>query len=128
MMINIPFNLLALDACQKGHDFLGLIPWYHYLSTPDKLDPRTCEIKHFEVLGSNSDIPLVLLAIVDDLLRIAALVAIGFVIAGAIRLITSQGNPEDTGKAQNTIVNALVGLAIAIIAAAFVSFLGHKLG
>jgi hypothetical protein len=125
MMINVPFNLLALDSCQKGHDFLGLIPWYHYLPA-DRFEG--CDIKHFEVLGSNSDIPLVLLAVVDDLLRIAAIVAVAFVIVGSIQLITSQGNPEDTGKAQSTIVNALIGLAVAIIAAAFVSFLGHKLG
>lgn len=123
-MINLPFNLFALDSCQKGHDFLGLLPWYHYLH----VDPSSCDIKNFQVLGSNSDIPLILLAVVDDLLRIGALVAIGFVITGAIRLITSQGNPEDTGKAQNTIINALVGLVIAIVAAAFVSFLGNKLG
>jgi hypothetical protein len=124
-MTTLPLNLVAVDTCQKGHDFLGLLPWYHYLS-PDRFDG--CEIRRFQVSGANSDIPLVLLAVVDDLLRIGALVAIGFVIAGAIQLITSQGNPEDTGKAQNTIINALVGLVVAIVAAAFVSFLGNKLG
>jgi hypothetical protein len=126
-MINLPFNLLAaLDTCQE-RDFFGLHPWYHYIPK-DKSHFDGCDIKHFQLLGSSSDIPLVLLAIVDDLLRIAGMVAVAFIIVGAIRLVTSQGNPEDTSKAQSTIINALIGLAVAIVAASFVSFLGNRLG
>jgi hypothetical protein len=128
MMISL-FTQFAADACQKA-SFFGLRPWYYYL--PDsRLNQNTCDIKGFKLLPSGntgSDVPLVLLAIVDDLLRIAGLVAVAFIIVGAIRLVASQGNPEDASRAQDTIINALLGLAIAIIATAFVSFLGHKLG
>lgn len=128
-MIHLPLDQFALDACQKGNDFFGLIPWYHYLPA-GSLD-SSCNVKKFNILPSSntpSDIPLVILAVIDDLLRIAAFVAIAFVIVGAIRLITSQGSPDETSKAQTTIINALIGVAIAIIAAAFVNFLGNKLG
>ena len=117
----------VVEACNKT-EFLGLRPWYYYLP---KERFEGCNVKDFILLpgaDDKSDIPLILLAIVDDLLRIAALVAIGFVILGAFRLIASQGNPEDAAKAQSTIINALIGLAIAIVAAAFVSFLGSRLG
>jgi hypothetical protein len=69
-----------------------------------------------------------LLAVVDDLLVIAGLVAVIFVIYGGIRYITSQGSPNETAQAQSTIIYALVGLAIAIIAIPTVSYLGTKLG
>ena len=114
------------SECPKPR-FFGLVPWYEYLKLNNK-----CDITSFNILpdGSSvhSDIPLVLLAIVDDLLRIAGLVAVGFVIYGGIEYILSQGNPDGTAKAQTTLLNALIGLAIAMTAVVAVGFLGGKLG
>lgn len=119
-------TLFSAAACKSG-SFLGFISWYHYLArTADG-----CDIASFQFFpdgNTPSDVPLVLLAIVDDLLRLAGIIAVAFVLIGAIKYITSQGNPEDTGKAQSTITNALAGLAIALVAVAFVSFIGSKLG
>ncbi len=113
----------AAPGCEKK--FLGLNTWYHYLKTNP---PPDCSIKQFNVLpnGTPSDIPLVLLAVVDDLLRIAGLLAVMFVIYGGILYVTSQGNPDQTSKAQSTILNALGGFALSLIAIAFVSFIGSK--
>ena len=58
---------------------------------------------------------------------IAGIVAIGFVVYGGILYVTSQGSPDQTQKAQSTIQNALIGLVIAMIAVAVVSFLGNKI-
>jgi FtsH-binding integral membrane protein len=80
------------------------------------------------LLGSSSQLPLVLIAVVDDLLRIAGLVALAFVVISAIKFITSEGNPENATNARNTLINALVGLAITVTATIFVSFLGNQLG
>lgn len=114
----------ANGACDEPN-FFGLVPWYHYLNVDGK-----CEILNFTVLnsGKSSDIPLILLAVVDDLLRIAGIVAVAFVIYGAIQYITSQGEPDKTAKAQSSIINALIGLGIAIIAVTLVTFIGNKLG
>lgn len=123
-------------SCVK-HGFLGLVPWYNYLdygSVSAGSGESFCGVKSFNILpkggphGVTSDIPLILLAVIDDLLRIAGLIAVIFVIYGAIMYVTSQGSPDQTAKAQSTIINALIGLAIAIIAVAFVSFLGNRLG
>ena len=114
------FTFFARD-CSSG--FLGLRPWYHYLQVDGN-----CEIKDFKFFPPNSDIPLVLLAIVDDLLRIAGIVAVAFVIVGAIKLITSEGNSENVVQARGTIINALIGMVIAMTAIVFVSYLGRKLG
>jgi ABC-type polysaccharide transport system permease subunit len=48
------------------------------------------------------------------------------VIAG-LRFITAQGNPQENAKARNTIVYAVVGLLVALIAEIFVSFILGKL-
>jgi len=128
-MINLIMTLSNRFAasCASG-DFLGFKSWYHYLDL-DRSQDR-CEIKSFQILPANghpSDIPLVLIAVIDDLLRIAGIVAVAFVIVGAIQMITSQGSPDQAANGRSTVVNALVGLAIAMIAVVFVSFLGNKL-
>jgi len=114
-------------ACKKV-DFFGLRSWWYYLPQSDF---DGCNIKNFNFFaggGQPSDVPFVLLAIVDDLLRIAGLVALGFIIYGAFQYTASQGSPDATAKAQSTVINALLGLAIAIVGAAFVAFLGNQLG
>jgi uncharacterized membrane protein YccC len=119
-------QIFTFFASSCGGTFFGLEPWYAYL----KLSSN-CSVSSFQVLPSGStpsDVPLILLAVVDDLLRVAGLVAVGFVIYAAFEYLTSQGNPEQTGKAQSTIINALIGLAIAMVAIAVVSFLGNKFG
>lgn len=118
-MLTALLDIVAKD-CTKG--FFGFKPWYHYL----EMDSQ-CNIENFELLGSKSDIPLILLAVIDDLLRLAGLVAVFFIIYGGIMYATSQGSADQTSKAQSTIINALAGLAVAIIAVVFVSFLGNRL-
>lgn len=121
-----PFTYVAAaySHCSNEPFFFGLKPWYHYLNTD-----AACNVTSFQVLTptGQSDILLVALALVDDLLRIAGMVAIGFVIYGGIQYVTSQGAPDATQKAQSTIQNALLGLVIALLAIVFVSFLGNQL-
>jgi hypothetical protein len=119
-------SIFATATCDKSGDFLGLLPWWNYLPASDF--DATCTIKKFNLLHGQSEVPLVLLAVVDDLLRIAGLVAVGFIISAAFKFITSQGDPEGTARARQTVINALVGLAVAIVSVVFVSFIGNTLG
>src|SRR4051812_1544207 len=110
------YPMLSHVAACTYTSFFGLKPWYAYLPG--------CSVNDFNKLilpeDGQSGFLLIGLAIFDDLLRIAALVAIGFIIYGGILYVTSQGSPDQTGKAQNTIINALIGLVVAILAAAIV--------
>lgn len=124
--------------CTKG--FFGLEPWYHFMPASElgyNGDP--CAIHCFNFFVQNkhnpnecgetaSDVPGVILAIIDDLLRIAALVAVAFIIIGSFQFVGSRGNSERTASAQSTVLNALIGLAIALVAVGFVSFIGNRLG
>ena len=111
-----------------NHAFFGLIPWYAYLNVAPDPVTKACAVSGFNTLGGNSGFLLIGLAILDDLLRVAALVSVGFVIAGGIKYITSQGEPGAVQQAKGTVLNALVGLVIAMVAATVVAFLGNRLG
>lgn len=64
------------------------------------------------------------MAIIELLLRISGLIAVGFIIFGSIQYITSQGSPDSLKGAKSTITNAIVGLVIAMVATGFIQFLG----
>jgi hypothetical protein len=125
-------SVLQLFAYGSGNcadkDFLGLVPWYHYLQVTYDATTKSCDVQFTNVLGGHSGILLVLLAVVDDLLRIAGVVAIGFIVYAGARYIMSNGAPDETAKAQSTIINALIGLGIAMAAIGLVSFLGSHVG
>jgi Type IV secretion system pilin len=116
--------LLQYFGATCSHSFFGIPPWYKYLIAAGKLDD-TCRVTNLKI---PDDLSLVALGIVDILLRLAGLVAVGYVIYGGIQYVVSQGEPDRTKRAQGTIVNALIGLAITIVSVAIVSFIGNKVG
>lgn len=123
----------ATKTCEKKQ-FLGLKPWYEYLEvTQDPLDPNACKVNISSIDDESNQnrfngILVIGLVILEDLLRIAGLVAVGFVIYGGIQYITSQGESERTKQALSSIINALIGLAIAIVGATLISFIARRLG
>lgn len=117
------------DPADGAYKFFRLTPWYQYLT--GKYDELGVCIPQIIVETSpgveRNDIWLIVLAIIDSLLKVSALVAIGFVIYGGIQFTISQGEPDKTNEARNTIINALVGMVIALTAAMIVSFIGNRL-
>ena len=115
-------------ACsgQGGGDILGIPHWYKYLEddVPTSLVTGKCVAKFTDF----KDIVLIVFAIIEIGIRIATYMGIIFFIYGAIQLTVSQGSPENVNKARQTIINALVGVAIALLATAIVNFIGLKLG
>lgn len=111
-MINSLISNFAV-VCTKPN-FLGFPTWYEYLKLNTDCNP---------MLGSIADIWLIVAAVIEILLRLAALIAIVMIIYGGIEFITSQGEPEKSNKARGTVINALVGLVIAVVAATVVTFI-----
>ncbi len=116
------FQYFAAPAAGCIHGFFGLPTWYQYLPSSDFTG---CQITQFNY---PSDIAPVVLAAVDIALTIAGMIAVGFVIWGGIQYVISQGEPDKTAGAKNTITNALVGLVIAGASIVVVSFIGATLG
>lgn len=121
MLNTLVIHFAVVKNSCKGGSFLGFPTWYEYLPGQTTHDGLCTP-----VLNSLNDIWLIAAAIIEILLRVAALVAVGFVIYGGARYITSQGESDGTTKARDTIVNALIGLAISVIAAPVVAYIaGH---
>lgn len=68
------------------------------------------------------------LAILDILLRVAGLAAVISLIVASVMYITSAGDTNRTSAALNRIINSLVGLAIVLVAAGVVAFIGNRIG
>jgi hypothetical protein len=68
--------------------------------------------------ASNGFIPNVLSVVIGVLAAVCLL----FIVIGGFRYILSQGDPQGVSKAKGTILYALIGLAIVIIAQAIVTF------
>jgi len=110
------------EACRaESVQFFGFPTWYKYLNP--RITEKGCEIT-FE---AERDVPRVLLAIFEIIMRVLGIVAVAMVVWGGFQYITSQGEPEATKNARNTIVNAMIGLGIAVSATAIVNLIGNNL-
>jgi hypothetical protein len=105
----------------KNSSFFGLPTWYKYIVDTEATTKDDCVLK-FDV---TKDVPKVLLAVFEIILRVGGLVSVGFVIWGGIQYIISQGEPEKTKSARTTIINALVGLVITVSAVVIVNLIGN---
>jgi ABC-type Fe3+ transport system permease subunit len=119
---HLPYFAAVGDKCNpSGGGFLGLPKWYQYLDGVREAGGN-CAPK----LGGINDIWLIGLAVVDILLRVVVLVAIAFILIGGFYYITSRANPDKTKNARNTVIDALIGLTIAVVAIAVISFVAGR--
>jgi hypothetical protein len=97
---------------------LGIPTWHEYLEYDE-----SCGIKTPNGLLAGNIPWLIAAAVLEILLRIAVYVAIVFVFMGGYQIIASGANPEGINQGRSKIINAIVGMIIAITATSIVSFL-----
>jgi uncharacterized membrane protein YphA (DoxX/SURF4 family) len=66
-------------------------------------------------------------AVIEILLRLAAIVAVGYTLYGGFLYMTSQGESGKTAQAKDTIIDALAGLVIAVMAAVVIGFIAGRI-
>lgn len=131
MVIFVPTTVQAADTCPGSGDFFSLPRWYKYL--PDDGDCGVLVERYGDNADRNNPINIgstagaVLLAIIEIMLWVAGVVAVGFVIYGGIRYSMSQGMPDRLQAAQKTILNGIIGLVIAVFAVAIVNLVSNIL-
>lgn len=115
--------------CNAG-GFFGIPTWYKYIKEfDDDCNPKVNLRSGPNGARVNGTVVIqIALAMVDILLRVGALIAVGFVLYGGFLYLTSQGEPDGLKRGRQAILNALVGLVIAIMASAIVTFIGGRLG
>jgi hypothetical protein len=102
-------------TCRGGvASFLGFRSWDACLTLDAKGVPQITQL---------NDIWLIVLVIVEDIIKAAGYLAVGFIIWGGIKYTKSQGDSNELQQARQIIHNALFGLIIVIISIAIVTFI-----
>jgi hypothetical protein len=114
---------IYLACTVQSNSFFGLPSWWKFVpnTTTDGLGQCVPDF-HFP-----NDIWAVALAVIDMLLWVAGIVAVISIIIAGVNFITSAGNPENAASARRRLVNALLGLLIALVAIGFISFIGNSI-
>ena len=106
----------------EDKSFLGIPTWYKYL------DGEEIEGRCGPKINASEDALPIGLAVFEIALTIAGLVAVTMIFIGAFKYITSLGEPEKASGERKTVINALIGLAITLVATRVVSFIAGKVG
>jgi len=138
-------NAAAGDNCSstlRRTSFFGIPPWYKYLPGEKVLQMApdgSGGIKEVEVCqpvikkdSSEKAIPkkailLIVASVLQMLIAVAGLAALAFIVYGGFMYLTSNGNAEQVKNAGSTLLNAIIGLAIAVSATTIVNYIANQL-
>ncbi len=67
-------------------------------------------------------LPALIKNTINILLYVAGVIAVVIIVVGSLRFVTSEGDAQAANKAKNSVVYALVGLVLAVLAYAIVNF------
>lgn len=115
----MPAHAATCTPGVKAAFFRPFPTWYQYLS----LDSN-CRVQSFDLPG---DLFAVGLAVIEIVLRFAGVIAFGYVVFAGFKFVLSRGNPTETSKARQSIIDAVIGIAITTIASVLVAFIGSSL-
>lgn len=111
----------AATCDSPKNSFFGLPTWYKYL--PAETVQGQCSV----AITNINQVWLIVAAIIELLLRLAAVAAVVMIVYGGVMFIMSEGQPDKTKKALATVINACVGLAIAVVSAAAITFVAGRI-
>lgn len=119
---------------EKNLSLLGIPTWYKYLDGEEvqQEDGSTaCQpsigIKAGDDKLPKKDLLLIGAAILEILIRIAGIAAFIYLLYGGFMYLTSSGNSEAVKNAGSTLLNAAIGLAIAVSATTIINFFANRL-
>jgi hypothetical protein len=89
-------------------------PWFNHICTGSG---SSTEIKSpVDVGGLAPFIWIIVLNVLAILLQLVGYLSVGFIIWGGFKYILAQGEPSSLVAARQTVLNAVIGLVIAILA------------
>lgn len=124
-LATMPFFFAALPKACQTSSFFFIPHWWEYLPQSEFTTDAVggCTIN----FNFPNDVWLVGLAVLDMLLRVAGLAAVVSIIIAGFQHQFTMGNAEKAAAARRRLYNSLIGLAIALIATAVVTFIGNQL-
>lgn len=79
-------------------------------------------------LSTETDIRTIVTRVIQVILGLTGLVAVGFIIYGGVTYTTAQGNEAQVSKAKIILRNSIIGLVVVIFSYALVVFILNQLG
>jgi len=117
-----PTTVDAVSPCPSTSAFLGFPNWYRGLDCEGDTDAGTYHV----IVGGETAIPRFIWTIVlnalDILLRIAGILAVVMILFSAFKYVTNGGNESKIAAAKTSLMQAVIGLLIAVAAATIVGF------
>lgn len=100
-------------ACTAGTKILTLPCWYDGLKMKGSAP----------VIEKPQDIWTIVINFIEMALQVVGYLAAGFIIWGGFRFLLSEGNVDKAAAARKTIINASVGLVLALASVAIIRFI-----
>ncbi len=79
-------------------------------------------------VGLPGGLPDLILGVINTVLILAAVAALGFIVYGGFMYITARGDDQAVEAAKGSITNAVIGLVVIGVAAAIVNFVLFAIG
>ena len=112
-------------------DFLTFRPWYKGLIMNE--ERGRCDVKAEENFGGTDDsrfvasIWIIILNVLSNLFSVVGYLAIGFLIFGGYMYLLARGDPSKIAKGKKTVISAIVGLIVCILASLIANTIVHIL-
>ena len=113
--LSVAMPQTAAAAC---NDRLLTFPaWFKGLTTSN------CDIMSPDKAkgGISGFIWTIVLNVIEFMMQLVGYIAVGFIITGGFKYMTSAGAPDAAARARKTITNAVIGLVIAVFSVAIVN-------
>ena len=117
-----PFKTIILViASLVGFSAFSLSPVFATTNPCDSNLPETVrEANGCE--GSEDKLPGIVINIINAIITVLGIVAVIFIIIGGVQYMTSTGDAPKVKKARDTILYAVIGLAVCVLAFIIVNF------
>ena len=141
----LPSLQRSVSECDLRQSVLGIPTWYKYLpamketySFQGKSDTGNCtpvlsraeyrndEGEVYKEVDINAALPIGL-AVLEAAMTIAGFVAVVMIFYASFLYLTTRGEADKATAARKTVINAVIGLVIIIVATRVVSFLATRL-
>jgi hypothetical protein len=110
-----PTPLTTFAACTSGR-ILTFPTWYKNLP----INTTNCA----PMIDDPKDLWIIILNVIEMMMQAAGYLAAGYMTWGGFKYIKSQGNPQNIASAKSTLMNAGIGLGVALSAVAVINFIG----
>lgn len=77
----------------------------------------------FNGTANSNNLPAAIVRIVNTLLVIAGIIVVIFIIIGGVQYVTSAGDEDKAAQAKNTVMYAVIGAVVIILATVIVRFI-----